>query len=179
MGVQDCGQIRSLPSWLPLLLRGAVADSFLTEAHLAELIRKALHLRAIRVVFSEEAFFEKKELMLGAGGVVDDGDEEPLEVDFDAGEQLGEWRFFEVLVVVEGEFAGIQVDFDKIGFARVAVEACGAIDIDAEDGGEFVEQASVDGEVGFLRIEVAEVELGGGKFQLRRRPRAAPNRCRN
>jgi hypothetical protein len=43
------------------------------------------------VVLGEKAFFEKQELMLGAGGVVDNGDEEAAEVDFDAGEELGEW----------------------------------------------------------------------------------------
>jgi hypothetical protein len=64
------------------------------------------------VVFGEEAFFEKQKLMLTTVGVVDDGDEEPLEVDLDAGEQLGERGFIEVAVVVEGELAGVQMDLD-------------------------------------------------------------------
>ncbi len=64
------------------------------------------------MVFGEEAFFEKQKLMLTTVGVVDDGDEEPLEVDLDAGEQLGERGFIEVAVVVEGELAGVQMDLD-------------------------------------------------------------------
>lgn len=75
---------------LPFFLRWAVADGFLAEAELAELGAEAVHFRAVRVVLGEEAFFEKQELVFGSGGVVDDGDEEPLEVDLDAGEQLGE-----------------------------------------------------------------------------------------
>ncbi len=62
------------------------------------------------MVFGEEALFEKQKLMLTTVGVVDDGDEESLEVDLDAGEQLGERGFIEVAVVVEGELGGVQVD---------------------------------------------------------------------
>jgi hypothetical protein len=106
------------------------------------------------VVFGEEAFFEEEELVLGSRGVVDDGDEEPLEVALDAGEQLGERGFVEVPVVVEGELAGMQVDLDEVGLAGIAVEAGGALDIDAEDDGEFVEQTAVDACAG-VRAQVA------------------------
>ena len=71
---------------LPFLLCRAVADGFLAEAEFAEFRRKARHLGAIVVVLGEEALFEEKQLVLGPSGVVDDGDKEPLEVDFDAGE---------------------------------------------------------------------------------------------
>jgi hypothetical protein len=57
------------------------------------------------VVLGEEAFFEKQELMLGAGSVIDDRDKEPPEVDLDPGEQLGKRCGLEVAVVMEGEFA--------------------------------------------------------------------------
>jgi hypothetical protein len=57
-----------------------------------------------------EAFFEEEELVFRAGAVVDDGDEEAVEVDFDAGEELWEWVFFEVAIVVEGELAGVEMD---------------------------------------------------------------------
>ncbi len=70
---------------LPLFLRWPVADGFLAEAEFAKLVAEAVHFRAVRVVFCEETFFEEQELVLGAIGVVDDGDEEPLEVDLDAG----------------------------------------------------------------------------------------------
>ena len=56
------------------------------------------------MVFGQEAFLEKQELVLWAGGVVDDGNEKALEVDLDAGEQLGERCFVEVLVVMERQF---------------------------------------------------------------------------
>jgi len=59
------------------------------------------------VVLGEEALFQEKQLVIRAGGVIDDGDEEALEIDLDAGEQLGEWGVVEVLVVVEGELAGM------------------------------------------------------------------------
>ncbi len=151
---------------LPLFLRGPIPDGFLAQAELAELGAEAVHFRAVRVVFGEEAFFEKQELVLSTVGMVDDGDEETLEVDLDAGEQFGKRGFFEVAVVVEGEFAGIQMDLDEVGLAGIAVEAGGALDIDAEDDREFVEQAAVDCEVALLRIEEAEVELGDGNFQF-------------
>ena len=75
-----------LPLFLPFLLRRAVADGFLAQAELAELGAEAVHLWAVRVILGEEALFEKQELVLGAGGVVDDGDEEPPEFDLDPGE---------------------------------------------------------------------------------------------
>ena len=91
------------------------------------------------MILGEKAFLEKQELVLGAGAVVDDGDEEALEIDLDAGEQLGERGFLEVAVVVEGELAGMQVDLDEVGLAGFAVKAGGSLDIDAEDDREFVE----------------------------------------
>ena len=39
--------------------------------------------------------------MLGAGGVVDDGDKKTFEVDLDTGEQLGKRRCVKVPVVVK------------------------------------------------------------------------------
>lgn len=107
---------------LPFFLRRPVADGFLPEAELAELGAETVHLRAVRMILGEEAFFEEQELVLGTGGVVDDRNKEALEVDLDAGEQLGERGFLEVPVIVEGELARVEVDFDEVGFARVAVE---------------------------------------------------------
>ena len=43
------------------------------------------------MLLGEEALLEGQERVSGTGGVVDDGDEEVLEVDLDAGEQLGNW----------------------------------------------------------------------------------------
>ena len=74
---------------LPLFLRRPVADGFLAKAELAQLGAEAVHLRAVRVILGEEAFFEKQELVLGTGSMVDDGDKETPEVDLDPGEQLG------------------------------------------------------------------------------------------
>jgi hypothetical protein len=118
------------------------------------------------VVLGEETFFEKQELVFRSGGVIDHGDEEPLEVDLDPGEQLGEWSGVELAVVVEGELAGMEVDFDQVRLAGISVEAGGAFDIDAEDDGEFVEQVAVDGVVAFPGVEVAEVQARNGDFQL-------------
>jgi hypothetical protein len=73
---------------IPFFLRWPVTDGFLAQAELAELGAEAVHLRAVRVVFGEEAFFEKQKLMLTTDRVVDNGDEKALEVDLDAGEQL-------------------------------------------------------------------------------------------
>ncbi len=91
---------------LPLFLRRSVADGFLAQAEFAELGAVAVHFCPFRVVLGQEAFPEEQELVLVAGGVVDDGDEEAFEIDLDAGEQLGERFLFEVPVVVEGELAG-------------------------------------------------------------------------
>ena len=74
------------------------------------------------MVLGEEAFFEEQKLVLGAGGVVDDGDEGALEIDFDAGEQLGERGFLEEVLIEhpvgirgEGEaVAGIVVARDGV-----------------------------------------------------------------
>lgn len=65
------------------------------------------------MILGEESFLEEQELVLGAGRVVDDSDEQSLEVDFDAGEQLRERRFVEVPVVVEGELARMEMDLDE------------------------------------------------------------------
>lgn len=105
------------------------------------------------MVLGEEAFLEKQELVFRTGGVVDDGDEKALEIDLDAGEQLGKRGCVEVAVVVEGEFPRMQVDLDEVGLAGITIKAGGALDIDAEDDREFVEQAAVDGEVAFPWIE--------------------------
>ena len=74
---------------LPFLLRRPVADGLLSESELAEFRAEAIHFRAVRVILGEEAFLEEQDLVLGSGGVVDDGDEEALEVDLNAGAQLG------------------------------------------------------------------------------------------
>ena len=119
---------------LPLFLRRPIADAFLTETEFPELRRKALHFHAIRVILGEEAFFEKQELVFGAGAVVDDGDEEPPEINLDPCEQLGERRGVEFPVVMEGELARVKMDLDEVGLAGIAIKAGGALDIDAEDG---------------------------------------------
>jgi hypothetical protein len=58
------------------------------------------------------------------------------------------------------------VDLDEVGLAGIAIQTGGALDINAENGGQLVKQAAVYGEVAFLRIEVAEVKLGSGDFQF-------------
>jgi hypothetical protein len=78
-----------------LFLRRPESDGFLAEAEFAELRAETLHFHAIRVVLGEEAFLEKQELVLGSVGVIDDSDEEPFEVDLDAGEKFGERGAFE------------------------------------------------------------------------------------
>lgn len=118
---------------IPNFLRRPVSDGFLSEAEFAEPGAEAVHLRAFRVILGKEAFLEEQELMFRSGGVVDDGDDEALEVDLDAGEQLGERGFFKVPVVVEGELAGMQVDLDEVALAWIAIESGGTFDIDAED----------------------------------------------
>lgn len=60
----------------------------------------------------------------------------------------------------------MQVDFDEVGLAGISIEAGGAFDVDAEDDWQFIQQTAVDGEVAFVGIEVAEIELRDGKFQL-------------
>jgi len=107
---------------LPIFLRRPVADGFFAEAEVANLGAEAVHPCSFRVILGEEAFFEKQKLVFGSGGVVDDGDEEALEVDLDAREQLGERGFVEVPVVVEGELSRMQVDLDEVGLARIAVD---------------------------------------------------------
>lgn len=72
----------------PLFVRRPVADGLLADAEFAELGAVEVHFQTRRVVFGQESLLEKQELLLCSIGVVDDGDEEPLEVDFDAGEQL-------------------------------------------------------------------------------------------
>jgi hypothetical protein len=73
---------------LPLFLGRSIADGFLMKPEFSELGSEAIHFLTLRVVFGQESLFEKQELVLRSVGVVDDGDEEPLEVDLDAGEQL-------------------------------------------------------------------------------------------
>lgn len=58
------------------------------------------------------------------------------------------------------------MNLDEVRRAGIAVEAGAAFDVDAEQGGEFVEQAAVDGEVALFRIEVAEVEALEGEFEF-------------
>lgn len=93
----------------PLFLGRSIDDGFFVEAEFSELRGEIVHFRAVRVVLGEEAFFEEQELVLRAGGVVDEGDEEALEIDFDAGEQLGQRGLFKVAVVVKGELAGVDI----------------------------------------------------------------------
>ena len=78
---------------LPRFFCRAKDDGFLAEAEFAELGAEAVHLRSIRLVLGEGAFLEEQQLVFGAGAVVDDGDEEAAEVDFDAGEEFRERRF--------------------------------------------------------------------------------------
>lgn len=67
---------------LPLFLRRPVADSFLMKPEFSKFGVESVHFLTRRVVFGQESLFEKQELVLRSVGVVDDGDEEPLEVDF-------------------------------------------------------------------------------------------------
>ena len=85
------------------------------------------------MILGEEALLEEQKLMFGAGGVVDDTDKKAFEVDLDAGEQLGKWCRVKVPVVVKRELPRMEVDFDEIRIARIAIEPGGALDIDAEN----------------------------------------------
>src|SRR5690606_3635585 len=78
----------------------------------------------------------------------------------------GEGLAFEVVVVGEGELAGVKVDLDEIGRAGIAVEAGTALDVNAEERGKLIEQAAVDGEVTFVGIEMTEAESLDREFEF-------------
>lgn len=97
--------------------------------------------RVLRVVLREEAVLEQEQRAVRPGRVFKDVHEQSPEVDLDSQHQFGERNAEEVVVVGEGEFPRVEVDLDQDGLAGVAVEAGAAFGVNAQDCGQFVEQA--------------------------------------
>lgn len=71
--------------------------------------------------------------------------EELSEIDLDAKRQLGERDTVEILVVGEGELAGMEMNLGEVRSTWVAVETSSTFDIDPENRRQLVEQAAVNG----------------------------------
>ena len=104
---------------------------------------QALAAQALRVIWANETLFEAEELLVRGLAVVEDIGGLTPEVDFDAPEQERKGIFKKAFVILEGHLAGVLVNFDDVGFIRVAINAGGAKHVDAQDGGKFWEEAAM------------------------------------
>jgi hypothetical protein len=86
------------------------------------------------VIRAEKSFFEAEKLLVGRLAVVEDIGRLAPEIDLDAPQHERKGVLKKSVIILEGNFAGVLVDLDDVGFVRVSINAGGTEDVDAQNG---------------------------------------------
>lgn len=74
------------------------------------------------MICAKKPFLKKEQLRGQRKAILEDAHLKPREINLDSCLQLRKWPAEEVVVHQEGHLSGSHVQFDEVGFMRIAVE---------------------------------------------------------
>ena len=112
----------------------AVAGGFWGDIQAAQAVGEPVAGEALRMIRAEEPLLEAEELLVGRLAVIEDIGGLTAKVDLDAPEHERKRILKKAVVILEGDLAGVFVDFDDVSFVWVSVDAGGTENINSKDG---------------------------------------------